>query len=138
MSLTKYTEAEGTASTWTRCTRAFINNPLNSTATVTFYEEDVVSLGDKVISAERGSVSKQFSPTGIIEIRDPDTGELTGDTVSHLYLYNILYSLYINEALLRDNGGIPLPPAAPATVVADVGNLAEFIPTPEPTPEPTV
>ena len=107
----KETNAEGT--TWRRARQVEISNPLTNlpgAKAITFYEEDVAVIGGKTFSSNAGTLRVVFNPEQTIPLLDLDTGEPTGMSVDHKRVYQILYSLYINTATIRDLEA-PLPPA---------------------------
>lgn len=103
--MANYKETNISGTSWIRCKQIEISNPLPSTAqkVVFFYEEKVVNIDGVSTTLPQGSCRKVFDPVaGSITMLDPVTGNPTGSTVSHLELYNILYSLYIQTATERD------------------------------------
>lgn len=104
--MTNYNESQITGSKWTRCNTVHINNQYGTTPTIIFGEEEVVDIGETypVIRKTSSEVHASFdAQNGVIPLRNPTTNELTGESISHIELYTILYSLYIDKALLRDN-----------------------------------
>ena len=100
---------------WVRCRNITITNPISGTVDTTkigpnnflvptayFQEEKVISIDGVQNTIDMGSCQKQFNPTEVINLRNPETGELTGGTVIHAELYVILYSLYLQTAEARD------------------------------------
>lgn len=100
--MANYQETTGTASAWKRCNKILIENSLTSSNNIIMFEEDVVSIGDKIVTSEVGALRAQFDPEAIIQLRDPLTGELTGAIAYHSFIYQALYSFYMNKALERD------------------------------------
>jgi len=97
----KQTELAGTS--WVRCRAVTINNPLtDGTPMAYFQEEKVVSVEGSNLRVDSGACSKAFDPAGTITLINPETGEPTGETVTHADLYAILFSLYMQTALERD------------------------------------
>ena len=95
-------ETSGQGSTWTRCAGISIANPANGMPSVLFAEATVAEVGLVKVEQLSGSISSTFDPTSEIPLRDPETGELTGDVVSQAHLYQVLYSLYMQKAIERD------------------------------------
>lgn len=107
-----YRQATGTANLWRRAYQVTINNPRNNPPNILFMEEDVVTVeGAEFRQPNAGMVSGSFDPSGVIELRDPATGELTGQTATQAELYAILHSLYIQLALARDAAAASPAPA---------------------------
>ena len=109
--MSNYKQSNIVGTSWVRCRAVTINNPYpdpnsaESTPKAWFQEQQVVQLPeDKVILNDIGHCLKVFNPETEITLLDPETGAPTGATVTHGYLYQILYSLYLQTALERDNG----------------------------------
>ena len=114
--MANYNESNVSGTLWQRCRTVTITNPLAGTETdphtgeaagpiAYFQEQEVVSLpGGRLIIKDIGGCKKAFSAQAQIALRDPATGELTGETYSHAALYAVLYSLYMQTALERDAG----------------------------------
>jgi hypothetical protein len=99
-----YKEQIATGKSWQRCHRLVIENPMGSIGKVIMYEERVIDLEGTKVSNQVSFCEKTFDPiTGTITLLNPETNEPTGQVVTHLELYNILYSLYIQTALARDS-----------------------------------
>lgn len=99
----KYQEQTATGSTWIRCKNLTIENSLTATPTANFQESRVSEVNGQVSEQYIGSLVKVFDPAaGVIPLRNPETGDLTGTIVTHADLYVILYSLYMQTALERD------------------------------------
>ncbi len=56
-----------------------------------------------------------FDPAKTIALRDPATGEPTGQTVTYAEAYALLYSAYLSAAAERDAAQQPAEPTEPAT-----------------------
>lgn len=115
--MANYQETTDLASAWKRCNRVIVDNPLDATPSVRFYEENVVSMPIAKVRADAGTVTAQFNPDEQIMLRDPQTGELTGAYVTQAHLYQAIYSLYMQLALRRDleiAAQQPTPAPAPA------------------------
>lgn len=99
-----YKEVTGSGTMWTRCYQIVINNPYGGLVkSARFFEENVVTIDSTIMQSNRGFIDKTFDPAALIELRDPSTGDKTGQTITQGELYNILYSLYMNTAIERDN-----------------------------------
>lgn len=70
-----------------------------------FAEATVAEVGSVKVEQITGTIVGTFSPSADIPMRDPATGELTGESITQGSLYNILYSLYMQKALERDAQG---------------------------------
>jgi len=104
--MAQYQEQTGQGQVWQRCYSIAVDNPLGGQATITFNEEKVMSIADQVVRTPHAMCRKKFNAQMTFPIRNPQTGEPTGDTMTHLELYNILYSLYMHTAQQRD-GVVP-------------------------------
>ena len=93
---------------WQRCRQVVIENERGSTPTVRFDEEEVIAMQDgREIKRSVGSVALAFDPSKEIPLRDPATGELTGETSSFGAAYALLYSAYLDAAQARDIAAAP-------------------------------
>jgi len=97
-----YKETAVTGKKWQRCNVVHIDNPYNAQPTVTFAEEEVASVGNETFIKPADQIHFAFDPSVVIQLRDPGTGELTGQTMTGADIYAALYSLYIQSALERD------------------------------------
>jgi hypothetical protein len=101
--MANYNEVVSQGTMWTRCYEITVSNPFAGLQkTAKFFEEDVVVLDQKIIPNRRGFLQKVFNPSDVVELRDPQTNQVTGETVTHEQIYSILYSLYMASAIERD------------------------------------
>lgn len=101
----KQTDLEGTS--WVRCRAVNITNPLEEGAPVAvFQEEKIVSVGDVNIKVDIGFCAKPFESAALIPLLNPVTGEPTGESTTHAELYKVLFSLYMQTAIERDNAAV--------------------------------
>lgn len=101
--MANYKETTGSGTAWKRARQVLISNDLNNPEkTILFFEEDVATIGDKQIKADSRLIQTVFDPEASISLRDPTTGEYTGNTVSQYLVYQALYSLYLNLAEAQD------------------------------------
>ena len=98
-----YREQPVAGKSWRRAKQIVIKNHLGGTPLVQFYEEDVVQAGEHRVGTDIGPVTTAFDPSGVIPLVNPQTGVLTGQSVSHAEVYVILHSLYLQVAQARDN-----------------------------------
>ena len=71
-----------------------IFNKFGVTPSITFHLESLTVLGDnRHLSQGLPSVGCEFAQEGVIPLLNPADGAPTGDSVSHNYLYQILFSL---------------------------------------------
>ena len=101
--MANYNEVTSQGTMWTRCYEIVVVNPFAGLQkTAKFFEEDVVVLDGKIISNRKGYIQKVFNPGDVVQLRDPQTNQVTGETITHEQIYNILYSLYMTRAIERD------------------------------------
>lgn len=103
-----YKETAVTGSSWQRCHQVVIDNRHGNAPSIRFDEERVTALsdGDSVHRA-LGALTVPHDPAAVVELRDPATGEPTGETVTHAEVYTIIYSIYLGTALARDAAANP-------------------------------
>lgn len=117
-----YRQTTGQATTWLRAHSITIDNPLAGQGqggpTITFSEQEVLQMGDRVIVTPSNTGPNwpklAFSPSASIALLDPATGEPTGGVMTHVQLYEAIFSLYMQAAAERD----AKTPAAPAPATA--------------------
>lgn len=97
-----YKETAVTGTSWHRCNTVTISNPYLGQPTVLMQEEVIASVGGNVFSQPAPGLSFAFDPAEVIELRNPQTGELVGASMTGMDLYLALYSLYIQKAHERD------------------------------------
>jgi hypothetical protein len=100
--MANYKETTGSASMWRRCKQVIINNAYQATKQIMFMEEDIVVLDGRIIKNQSGTVFADYIPDYLINLRDPATGEKTGNTIPESLVYQALYSLYLDMAENRD------------------------------------
>ena len=81
-------------------------NPRNGSKMIQFQEETVLRLPDGTESFLRaGECTKILTPENAatqFALRDPQTGEVTGETTTYQDVYRLLMSLYYHLATERD------------------------------------
>lgn len=99
-----YRETPVTGSTYRRAVQVIMENPLNQTPRVLYLEEDVFILSNTVttMAVTGAPLGGAVNPAGVIELRDVNTKERTGQFVPASLVYAALYSDYINRAEARD------------------------------------
>ena len=110
-----YNETQLTGQAWQRCHEVSIANARNTLPIIQFYEERVIALEDGAeIRQGLGPLTVAFDPTREIALRNPETGEPTGDSMSYADAYVVLFSAYLDAALERDASvGSAQEPLAP-------------------------
>ncbi len=97
-----YRAEQVTAERWRRAKRVLIDNPLGGEAVVAFDEEEITVLEGKTTARPTATLNVTVDPLAEIHMRDPITGALTGTTVTHGFVYAVLYSLYRQLGEIRD------------------------------------
>lgn len=118
-----YKETTGAGKSWRRSHHVTIYNPLPELGVrqIMYTEQDCLKVGERTATVSApggpGGLRGVFDAEALIPLRDPETGELTGGTVSQAVLYQGLYSHYMQLALARDQAEIDAanaePPAPP-------------------------
>ena len=110
-----YKQSTVAGTTWKRCHQVVLDNPLGVVPTIRFDEQEVLAIDGRAVEIKRsaGSLSLPFDAAQPIALRDPDTGELTGDTSTYGAVYALVYSAYMAAADARDAA---LAPPAETTV----------------------
>ena len=109
-----YNESTVSGHSWQRCCQVVIENPRNGVPSVRFDEEQLLALdGGTEVRTPVGTLAVPFDPATVIPLRDPATGELTGEVASYGAAYVLLYSAYLAAAEARD---IAAQPAAPEPI----------------------
>jgi hypothetical protein len=97
-----YKETAVTGTQWQRCNGVTISNPFRGQPTVQMQEETIAQVGDNVFAQTAAGIVFDFDPAEKIDLRNPQTGELVGASMTGMDLYVALYSLYIAKAHERD------------------------------------
>ncbi len=101
-----YKSSNVSGTSYIRASRINIENPLNATPSVLFAEEQVINLGENTDPITRliSNVSMSMTdPNKVIELRDVNTWELTGQTTTIGQIYQSIASVYWALALERDS-----------------------------------
>lgn len=100
-----YEQTAISATQWVRCYAVVLQNPLDGEKLATFQEQQVMQMqGAAPFVQEAGSCALRFDAADAIPLRDPATGEPTGQTMSHAEFYAVAYSAWRHAAELRDAG----------------------------------
>ena len=121
-----YKETTISGNSWTRCNKIEIDNTHGRIPTINFWEETRMSFDGESVGITKGDIFTRFTPDDVIELRNPETMEKTGQTITQSELYAILYSVYIQEAFARDEREAFVPEPEP------------IVEEPEVEPEPIV
>ena len=100
----EYPETVAQATSSRRMSAAHVRVPRGNPAgrSITFEEENLIVIGAKTIAQDVGGVAGLLVPADTFPILNPNTGAATGQTATHLDLYRLLYSLYMDLAAKRD------------------------------------
>lgn len=93
---------------WERCSRIMVTNPINDRPKISFGRQQAVTTNDQTVVVSRSgtsgaSCSKYFNQGETFKLYNPETGEPTGDVMTHEQAYAILYSMYIDTATKADH-----------------------------------
>lgn len=99
-----YRQSAISGTKWRRSCHGEFDNALGSVPWIRFDWEDRVVLADgTTLGTPAGSTIRHFDdPGAVLALRDPITGVITGQTITHGELYAILWSLAMESAALRD------------------------------------
>lgn len=100
--MSNYKETTGTGTTWRRSNQVIINNEYTGPKTIMFFEEDVAIVGDRLLKTPAGMLRSTFDSEYLIQLRDLETGEKTGNVIPQSLVYQALHSLYLDLAERRD------------------------------------
>ncbi len=116
---TDYLEATVTGQSWQRCNQIVIENPHKRVPVVRFDEERVLALKTGAdVRTPAGTLALTFDPAKTIPLRDPQTGELTGESATYQAAYVLLYSAYLAAATERDGPPAEATPETQTTTEA--------------------
>lgn len=106
--MANYQETQVDGIQWQRCNAVHIQNTYGRTPSITLQEEKLTQVGGQTFQQGAGGFNFDFNPAEVIELRDPNTGALTGGTMTMADMYVALWSLYMGKALARDaaNAGV--------------------------------
>lgn len=116
--MANYKETAVTGSKWLRSWQVVIENKFNKIPSVTFFEEQIVDVGDGAPTSTMmpGQLTEKFTdPSKTFNLVHPVTGATIG-TASYQDLYVMLSSLYLGLAQARDYVPPPVvevPPVDP-------------------------
>lgn len=96
-----YKETNIVTKSWRRSNRVQITNSVGVPPMIEFTEEDAVNDGILTNVYPAGFIKANFIPENTFDILNPETGEVVG-TATHMDVYVLLHSLYINLAVQRD------------------------------------
>lgn len=102
--MSNYNQSDVTGVVWQRCHTVQISNQLNQDKSIFFQEEKVYNLDGDDMKKYVDGCGKVFNPTDSFPVLDISTGADTGKTMTHLELYQAIYSLYMQTAKERDEG----------------------------------
>lgn len=99
-----YRQAAVTGKRWRRSLHGEFSNPFEGGAWIRFDWEDRVLLDDgTTVATPAPSTLRHFdTPSAKLDILNPETGEPTGQVITHAALYAILWSLARESASLQD------------------------------------
>ena len=100
----KYKEKNVSGTEWLRYVSFTIQNPYNLPPSVVIAEEKILEVpGAPPLTESSTMLNGLLDPENVIEIIDVDTGLPSGETITEAYLYQAIYSKYIQMAQERDD-----------------------------------
>ena len=101
--MANYNESILNGTKWSRCNTVTIVNPIEGTPCIIFGEQDALLVDGVTLPISTNKQCQAFfdQENGIIPLVHPVTGESLG-TTTHAELYTILFSLYMQTAVARD------------------------------------
>lgn len=100
---TEYKETAISGSKYKRCNNINIANPKGKPPFIYFTEEDIINIGDEIITKSSGNFGFEANdPTKTIDLMNPMTYEKTGSTITIGEIYAIIFSVYWHLARERD------------------------------------
>lgn len=100
--MSNYKETSINGSEYQRCCEIRIVNPVGKTPSISFEEQKITVIGENLIETPVDRIMLSFDPAKVVELRDPQSGDLLNTSVTFGEIYTILYSAYIQEAIARD------------------------------------
>lgn len=104
--MANYKESSLPCTSFVRACSVSCINPRNGSKMIQFQEETVIQLPDGSESFSRaGECTQILTPENAatqFALRDPQTGEVTGETMTYQDVYRLLMSLYYHLATERD------------------------------------
>lgn len=98
-----YNPSTASGVTWVRCNAVHIVNEYGKTPIIRFNEEKILTIGDEVVTKLSPSSAVVFdAENGVVPLVNPETNLPTGETVTHMQIYQILHSAYLQAAMARD------------------------------------
>lgn len=104
-----YSETTIDGTSWLRASRILIKNGKNTTPSIHIVEEKVISVEGKELLIPSSELHEQFDPVKTFNLLNSSTGEVVG-TATYQDVYEMLYSVYIHLATLRDIAEAPVSP----------------------------
>lgn len=100
--MNNYNETSAESTSWLRANRFELLNGYGAAPQINITEEMIVSIGGLTLNKFTGVLVVPYSPTGTINLYNPNTGEVVG-TMSHNEIMTIMYSIYRDAAEKRDS-----------------------------------
>jgi hypothetical protein len=102
--MSNYKEQQASGVSWQRGYSVSISNKLGEIPKITFYEEEAINFGGKILTNHIGQLEESMMDVNkTFDIYDPTTETKVGVTSSYLQLYILIYSLYNTLARERDD-----------------------------------
>lgn len=78
-----------------RCNQVIIDNPYDGAPSITFAQETILGAGSAVMHLPMSGIRVVFDLVATIPVINPETGQPTGQTITHAALYAMIYSAFI-------------------------------------------
>jgi hypothetical protein len=98
----KMTDLSQTAvvgNSWIRTNKIGVDNPINGTPEITYQVERAYNFPDGVITKSLPEIKRVFDSSKVVAVRNPQTGELTGGTITLGEIYALIYSAFWQDAV---------------------------------------
>lgn len=92
------TEIQAVGKKWIRANKIQINNALDQKPTITWSIEKAIEIDNEIITTPVTEITIEFNQDEKIPIRNPLTGELTGQTITKGEIYAMIYSTFWVDA----------------------------------------
>jgi hypothetical protein len=97
-----YKETAVNGTQWQRCNNIYIQNDYGQTPRITLSEEQITVANGQVFQQTVGALDVVFDPSAVIELINPADNTPLGVSMTQGQIHVALYSLYMQQAALRD------------------------------------
>jgi len=93
------TEVESTGKTWLRSNKITISNELDKIPSITWEIEKAIEIAGETVTKALPAITVIFDQKTSVPIRNPLTGELTGQSMTKGEIYALIYSAFWVDAV---------------------------------------